>query len=101
MRYTLVFVVCDDITGYSSAMADPELKQLREIKQELTEIKERTASPKSVFFNGVLYGAGALVGGIVAVALIGWLLAVLGIIPGLNELADYLGSLIGQLPSRR
>jgi hypothetical protein len=87
---------------YSFPMSDEqELRQLKEIKKELSEIKERTVNPKRVFFNGVLYGAGALVGGIVAVALIGWLLAVLGIIPGLNELADYLRSLMGQLPSRR
>jgi hypothetical protein len=86
---------------YSFLMADPELRQLKEIKKELSEIKERTADPKRVFLNGVLYGAGALIGGIVAVALIGWVLNILGIIPGLNELADYGRSLMDELPSRR
>ncbi|MBL8158777.1 hypothetical protein JNK62_04555 [bacterium] len=79
---------------------DGEIKQLKEIKKELVEIRERTASPKHSFINGVLYGAGALVGGIVAVALIGWILNVLGIIPGFSELSDYVRSLIDQLPRR-
>jgi hypothetical protein len=80
---------------------DKELRQLKEIKQELSEIKERTANPRRVFFSGVVYGAGALVGGILAVALIGWVLAVLGIIPGFGDLAQYLSSLMDKLPSRR
>lgn len=80
---------------------DGEIQQLKQIKKELVEIRERTANPKHAFVNGILYGAGALVGGIVAVALIGWVLNVLGIIPGFGELADYVRSLMGELPSRR
>ena len=83
------------------ATDEKELKQLREIKKELSEIKDRTGNPRRMFLNGILYGAGALLGGIVAVALVGWLLAVLGIVPGFGELTDYLHSLIDQLPSRR
>lgn len=82
-------------------MADPELRQLKEIKKELSAIKDRTASPKQAFIHGILYGAGALVGGVLAVALVGWVLNLLGIIPGFGELADYLRSLFEQLPSRR
>jgi hypothetical protein len=83
-------------------MADEkELRQLREIKKELSEIKERSSDIKRTFLHGVLYGAGALVGGILAVALIGWVLNILGIIPGFGELADYGRSLMEQLPSRR
>lgn len=81
-------------------MADPELQQLKEIKKELSKIQERTASPKQAFIHGILYGAGALVGGILAVVLIGWVLNVLGIIPGFGELAEYLSSLMGELPRR-
>ncbi len=82
-------------------MADEkELRQLREIKKELLEIKDRTSDPKRAFFNGILYGAGALVGGIIAVAVIGWVLNILGIIPGFSELSDYVRSLMGTLPSK-
>lgn len=80
---------------------DGELKQLKEIKKELVEIRERTATPKQVFLNGVLYGAGWFVGGIVAVALLGWVLNILGVIPGFNELSDYIRSLVSELPSKR
>lgn len=84
---------------YSFMMADEkELRQLKEIKKELSEIKVRTNDPRRSFINGILYGAGALVGGIIAVAIIGWTLNVLGIIPGLNELADYIHSLVEELP---
>ncbi|OHB20391.1 MAG: hypothetical protein A2854_01410 [Parcubacteria group bacterium RIFCSPHIGHO2_01_FULL_56_18] len=79
-------------------MAEKELRQLKEIKKELSEIKVRTSDPKRSFINGILYGAGALVGGIIAVAIIGWTLNVLGIIPGLSELADYIHSLVDGLP---
>jgi hypothetical protein len=79
---------------------DGELKQLKEIKKELVEIRERTATPKQVFINGVLYGAGWFVGGIVAVALLGWVLNILGVIPGFSELSDYGRSLMDELPQR-
>lgn len=81
-------------------MADKELKQLKEIAKELSEIKKGTNDPKRYFLNGIVYGAGAFVGGILAIAIIGWILNVLGIIPGLSELAEYIRSLLAQLPSR-
>lgn len=83
-------------------MADEqELKQLKEIKKELVEIRERTSNPKQTFINGILYGAGWFIGGILAVAILGWVLNVLGVIPGFSELSDYVHSLMGELPSRR
>lgn len=78
---------------------DGEIKQLKEIKKELSEIKERSA-PRNAFLNGVLYGAGALVGGILAVALLGWVLNILGVIPGFSELSDYVQSLVDEVPRR-
>jgi hypothetical protein len=67
-----------------------EIKQLKQIKQELEEIKDRTGNPRRIFLNGILYGAGAFVGGVLAVSLVGWLLSFLGVIPGLDVIADYL-----------
>jgi len=73
---------------------DPEIRQLKQIKRELEEIKDRTANPRRSFVNGILYGAGAFIGGIIAVALLGWLLSFLGVIPGLDVISDYLQSLL-------
>lgn len=74
--------------------SDDELKQLKQIKRELEEIKDRTGNPRRIFQNGVLYGAGAFLGGILAVSLVGWLLSFLGVIPGLDVITDYLQSVV-------
>jgi hypothetical protein len=87
---------------YDDAMVDEsELRHLKEIKKELSEIKVRTGDLRHTFLSGILYGAGALVGGILAIAAIGWVLNLLGIIPGFGDLAEYIRSLMDQLPSRR
>lgn len=80
---------------YYFPMSDnPEIKQLKQIKRELEEIKDRTANPKRMFMNGILYGAGAFLGGVIALSLAGWLLSFLGVIPGLDVIADYLQSVV-------
>jgi hypothetical protein len=66
---------------------DPEVVQLRKIERELKNIEGNT-SPKTWFLHGVLYGAGWIVGSLVAIVLIGWVLSLLGIIPGLNHLVS-------------
>lgn len=78
---------------------DAEIKQLKEIKKELEEIVVRTKAPR-IFLNGILYGAGAFVGGIFAVAAVGWFLSFMGIIPGLNELVPYVQGIIDSIPGR-
>lgn len=66
------------------------LEHLREIEKDLDEIKERTVTPKRAFINGIFQGGGAVVGGILAVILLGWLLWISGIIPGLDRIAPYI-----------
>lgn len=66
---------------------EPELRQLKEIRQELKAIKGNTAN-SNWFFNGVLYGAGWIVGSLVAIILIGWVLTVMGVIPGFGNIAQ-------------
>jgi hypothetical protein len=73
-----------------------ELEHLANIESELEEIKNRTPNPRQAFFSGVLQGGGAVVGGIIAVALIGWALAASGVIPGLSHISQYLGSIVNQ-----
>ncbi|HEX7651305.1 MAG TPA: hypothetical protein VF439_01140 [Candidatus Paceibacterota bacterium] len=66
------------------------LRHLAAIEQELEEIKERTPSPRQAFWNGILQGGGAIIGGIVAVLILGLVLSYLGVIPGLGHIAPYL-----------
>ncbi len=67
------------------------LKHLERIESELEEIKDRTSNPRRAFFYGILYGAGAFVGGIIAIVVAGWILSILGVIPGFDELERQLG----------
>lgn len=73
-----------------------ELRHLGNIETELREIKKRTPNPRRAFINGVLQGMGAVVGTILAVALLGWTLSVFGVIPGLGELAGHLERIMSE-----
>lgn len=73
---------------------NPELAELQDIEHELKEIKVRMIGPKRALINGVMQGMGAVLGSIAAVAFIGWLLSVFGLIPGFSQLADYINSLM-------
>ena len=46
---------------------EPEIRQLREIKQELKNIKGNTASTKWWILHGMLYGAGWIIGSLIAI----------------------------------
>jgi len=74
---------------------DPEIKQLIKIEKKLEEIKDRTGSTKRAFFYGLLQGAGAVLGGIIALMLLGWILYLVGLVPGLSDIAEYLRSVVG------
>jgi len=69
---------------------NPEVKQLIKIEKKLEEIKDRTGDTRRAFFYGLMQGAGAVLGGIAAIMLLGWLLSILGIIPGFGDIAEYL-----------
>jgi hypothetical protein len=73
-----------------------ELEHLANIESELEEIKNRTPNARRAFLNGILQGGGAIVGGITAVALIGWALAASGVIPGLGHISQYLQNIVNQ-----
>lgn len=74
-----------------------QVEQLQDIKSELEEIKEYTVNPKWWFARGLMQGAGALVGSILALILVGWLLALLGFIPGLGDMARYVASYLDRV----
>lgn len=63
-------------------------EEAKKVEALLGEIKSNTESkPTKSFFNGMLYGAGIVLGTIVGVVLVGWLLSILGVIPGADVLA--------------
>lgn len=64
-------------------------EEARKVEALLGEIKSNTeARPTKSFVNGMLYGAGIVLGTIVGVVLVGWLLSILGVIPGVDVLAQ-------------
>lgn len=77
------------------------LEHLANIERELETIKERTPSARKAFTYGLLQGAGALVGGVFALALLGWALALFGVIPGLSAIAHYLQNVVTQAHDTR
>jgi hypothetical protein len=66
------------------------LAHLSKIEDELEAIKDRTPSPRQAFLNGILQGAGALVGGIAGLVILGWALSFFGLIPGLGYITTQL-----------
>jgi hypothetical protein len=74
-----------------------ELKHLANIENELEEIKRRTPTRMRAFVNGMLSGGGAIVGGIIAVILIGWVLAFFGFLPGFSYIAAYIKDALAQM----
>jgi hypothetical protein len=65
---------------------DPEVQELRRIRKELRNIESNT-SAKWWIVHGMLYGAGWILGSLLAILILGWLLSFLGLIPGLNKIA--------------
>ncbi|MDR3571631.1 MAG: hypothetical protein P4L81_05580 [Candidatus Pacebacteria bacterium] len=75
---------------------NPEVRQLREIKRELRNIESNT-SAKWWIVHGMLYGAGWIIGSLLAVLIIGWALSIAGVIPGLDKIAAALQGAFAQI----
>lgn len=75
-------------------MEEEGLKHLESIEQELEEIKERTPKRRHAFLHGIFYGAGAVFGGVLGIALLGWILSLFGVIPGFGDIANYLQDIV-------
>jgi hypothetical protein len=68
-------------------MIDPDLKkQLDQLDAHLVEIRKSNAISKS-FWRGFLSGIGSIIGVAITVALIGWILNTIGVIPAFREQA--------------
>ncbi len=77
-------------TQTESAMLQDDVETLEVIQTDLQELKHLTGSNKAWFVRGILQGAGAIIGSIIMLIVLGWVLSILGVIPGVSEIADYL-----------
>jgi hypothetical protein len=78
-------------------MSDLETKQLQvlhEISENISVMRQRTGNPRRSFLLGIFQGVGVVLGGILAVALSGAILALLGLIPGFSSFETYLNSAV-------
>lgn len=76
-----------------------QLEELRDISDGLDVLRAQ-ATPKASFVRGIFQGAGAVLGGILALALLGWVLGLLGVIPGFDTFEQYLSSVVGDFERR-
>lgn len=72
------------------------VEHLEAIEEELKELSDHTSS-KRAFLNGILQGMGAVGGSLAAIALIGWLLHFLGLIPGFGDIGQYIEGLVSRV----
>ena len=70
-------------------------KDLGQIKEELGEIRDRSGGWRP-FFYGILQGVGWTIGTLAAVALIGWILSISGLVPGLGHIAQNLENILNR-----
>jgi hypothetical protein len=73
------------------------IKHMERIEHQLGEIKRRSQSSKRAFLNGIFSGMGAIAGSILAVAILGWVLSLFGVIPGFDTLAEYIRGLMSSI----
>jgi hypothetical protein len=66
-------------------MIDSELKtHLETIEKELTLLRKGSNSIFYTLLRGIMYGAGYIIGAVLVIALVGWVLNIVGIIPALS-----------------
>ncbi|HVU80198.1 MAG TPA: hypothetical protein VHD37_02430 [Candidatus Paceibacterota bacterium] len=69
-------------------MDTQEKQEIRKVEHLLGEIRSNTTSSwKKSLSNGLLYGAGVVLGTTTAVVLLGVALSLMGVIPGLDVIA--------------
>lgn len=76
-------------------MDETILKQLQSIEKYLQSIKKEVTWPWwRIFFQGLLRGAGLVVGTVLTIALAGWILNIFGFIPGIGDMAKNLQAIL-------
>ena len=72
-----------------------DMNKQENVKEILEEIRDNTATPWwRAAVNGLLYGAGWVIGTVFAIAALGWFLSLFGVIPGFGELTSRLQNIV-------
>ena len=83
-------------------MIDPELKSyLNDITKYTYVMHKRTGGRANAFFNGIFTGFGSVVGIVLALALIGWVLNIVGVIPAFQNQVDDWQKLLQQAQTKQ
>lgn len=61
---------------------------IKQINENLVKVNQRLGSYWSALLKGLLYGLGTVIGAGLALILIGWFLNVIGVIPGVKQVAE-------------
>ena len=70
-------------------MIDPEIKkELDKVNANLVAILHKTESTWWALVRGALHGFGTVIGILFAILLIGWILNIMGILPGFKQQAE-------------
>lgn len=70
----------------------PQESELKKIEKEVRDIRDGQSSLWYSFRSGVFYGAGWIVGTILAVTFVSYLLSLFHVIPGLDVIATYISN---------
>ncbi len=76
------------------------LRHLEHIEKDLDAIKLKAPSPRTSFVNGMWQGVGAVIGSLIAIALLGALLSIVGVLPGFAAYTKYMQGALDKFESR-
>lgn len=76
------------------------LEHLAQIEESLEEIEKNTPTTKRAFLYGIFQGAGAIVGSVLMLAILGYGLTFFGVLPGVGAIAKYFQTIVTQQHSR-
>lgn len=71
----------------SKTPISPEVKEIKKLNENIGEVQEKLTN-KSMFFGGMARGAGAIAGATLFIILAGFILKLMGFLPGLSEIAS-------------
>ncbi|HET8581174.1 MAG TPA: DUF5665 domain-containing protein [Candidatus Paceibacterota bacterium] len=65
------------------------------VEERIEEIHDAVVTPWYVtLMRGLWQGIGIVIGTVLAIALLGWILSLFGVIPGFSEIAEQLKSIL-------
>ena len=73
------------------------LEHLAQIEEALDEIAENTPTKGRAFMYGVLQGAGAIIGSVIMLAILGYVLTLFGLLPGFGAIGHYLQDAVAKV----